>query len=126
MRPAGDRTRRARLWAAARTLARWTGRLPAWAILAFFRGWQLFVSPLYGQTCRFYPSCSAYALEAVDSWGVVRGGWLAGRRLLRCHPWNSGGVDPVPIRTPCPDGHGVQQSVSAGSRAVAAEQARSR
>jgi len=54
------------------------------------------VSPLYGQVCRFFPSCSAYALEAVTVHGAVRGSWLAARRLCRCHPWNPGGVDPVP------------------------------
>lgn len=54
------------------------------------------ISPLYGQVCRFFPSCSAYALEAVQVHGAVRGSWLAARRLARCHPWTDGGVDPVP------------------------------
>ncbi|MFF2318011.1 membrane protein insertion efficiency factor YidD [Arthrobacter sp. NPDC058097] len=54
------------------------------------------VSPLYGQVCRFFPSCSAYALEAVTVHGAVKGSWLAARRLARCHPWNAGGVDHVP------------------------------
>ncbi|SFV24539.1 membrane protein insertion efficiency factor YidD [Micrococcus terreus] len=54
------------------------------------------ISPLYGQVCRFFPSCSAYALEAVQVHGAVRGSWLAARRLGRCHPWTDGGVDPVP------------------------------
>jgi uncharacterized protein len=60
------------------------------------RLYRLVVSPMYGETCRFYPSCSAYALEAFDRHGVFRGAWLTVRRLLRCHPWNPGGVDPVP------------------------------
>ena len=73
-------------------------RLPARLVVALLRVWQYLVSPVYGPTCRFYPSCSAYALEAVDRHGLVRGGWLALRRLGRCHPWNPGGVDPVPTR----------------------------
>jgi putative membrane protein insertion efficiency factor len=73
-------------------------RLPATVVVLLLRLWQLVVSPLYGQTCRFYPSCSSYALEAVDRHGLVRGGWLAIRRLGRCHPWNPGGVDLVPPR----------------------------
>jgi putative membrane protein insertion efficiency factor len=71
-------------------------RLPALAVVGLLRLWQLLVSPVYGQTCRFYPSCTAYAMEAVDRHGLVRGGWLAVRRLGRCHPWNPGGVDLVP------------------------------
>src|SRR4051812_36290922 len=78
--------------------ARFVVRLPAAAVVLALRAWQLLVSPLYGPTCRFYPSCSSYALEAVDRHGLVRGGWLAIRRLGRCHPWNPGGVDLVPPR----------------------------
>ncbi len=62
--------------------------------LAFYRR---LISPLYGPVCRFFPSCSAYAMEALVVHGAVKGSWLAGRRLIRCHPWNSGGLDPVPI-----------------------------
>ena len=60
------------------------------------RVYQLAVSPLLGPRCRFYPSCSAYAVEALQVHGPLRGTVLAARRLLRCHPWNPGGVDPVP------------------------------
>jgi uncharacterized protein len=58
--------------------------------------YQWAVSPLLGPRCRFYPSCSQYALEAIERFGVLGGGWLAARRLGRCHPWQPGGFDPVP------------------------------
>jgi len=60
------------------------------------RLYQWTVSPLLGPACRFYPSCSQYALQAVLRFGVWRGGWLALARLSRCHPWHPGGFDPVP------------------------------
>ena len=65
-------------------------------LIGLLKVYRLVVSPLYGNVCRYYPSCSAYALRAVEVHGAVRGGWLAGRRLLRCHPWTAGGYDPVP------------------------------
>jgi putative membrane protein insertion efficiency factor len=65
-------------------------------LLLLVRGYQLFVSPLLGPRCRFYPSCSAYAVTALQTHGALRGSWLAVRRLGRCHPWNPGGVDHVP------------------------------
>ena len=67
-------------------------------LIWLIRAWRFAISPLYGQVCRYHPSCSAYALEAVTVHGSVRGTWLAGRRLARCHPWSDGGYDPVPPR----------------------------
>jgi putative membrane protein insertion efficiency factor len=60
------------------------------------RGYQLLLSPMLGQKCRFYPTCSNYAIEALRTHGAARGSWLAARRVCRCHPWNEGGVDLVP------------------------------
>lgn len=60
------------------------------------RGYQLLLSPLLGQKCRFYPTCSNYAIQALRVHGAARGSLLAARRVCRCHPWNPGGVDFVP------------------------------
>ena len=65
-------------------------------MLALIRGYQYAIRPLLGANCRFAPSCSDYAQEAIVKHGVVRGMWLAMRRILRCHPYHSGGYDPVP------------------------------
>lgn len=65
-------------------------------LLVLLAGYRKFVSPLLGPRCRFYPSCSAYAVEAVQLHGAVRGSWLAVRRLARCHPFHAGGLDFVP------------------------------
>jgi len=72
-------------------------------VIWLLRAYQLVLSPLTPQSCRFYPSCSAYAVEALTTHGALRGSWLAGRRLLRCHPWNPGGLDPVPPTRPGAD-----------------------
>ena len=68
-------------------------------LIGFLRVYRLVISPLYGQVCRYHPSCSAYALDAVRDHGSIRGVWLAVRRLGRCHPWAAGGYDPVPPRS---------------------------
>lgn len=61
-------------------------------------GYRRFLSPLLAPRCRFHPTCSAYALEAIRVHGALKGSWLAAKRVARCHPWNPGGVDPVPER----------------------------
>nr|WP_205687586.1 membrane protein insertion efficiency factor YidD [Cellulomonas endophytica] len=70
--------------------------LPVTLLVLLVRGYQTFVSPLTPPTCRYYPSCSQYAVIALRRHGLVRGGWLAVRRVGRCHPWAPGGVDDVP------------------------------
>jgi len=70
--------------------------LMRYLIQVLIRGYQLTMSPLLGPRCRFYPSCSQYALEAVKEHGALRGSALALRRLARCHPFHRGGYDPVP------------------------------
>ncbi|MFQ6273606.1 membrane protein insertion efficiency factor YidD [Kutzneria viridogrisea] len=67
-------------------------------LLLPIRGYQRWISPLLPPSCRFYPSCSAYAVEALTVHGALRGSWLTVRRLLRCGPWHPGGLDPVPPR----------------------------
>lgn len=68
--------------------------------MALIRLYQLTLSPMLGPSCRFHPSCSCYAMDAYRHHGVLRGSWLTFRRLSRCHPWNEGGVDPVPLPGP--------------------------
>lgn len=73
-------------------MSRWAALPLVWAI----RAYRLLLSPLLGRNCRFHPSCSEYALEALQRHGAVKGLWLALRRLSSCHPWHPGGFDPVP------------------------------
>lgn len=78
----------------------WTGDGPTWSLAGLLIGliglYQRFISPLFPPRCRFSPSCSSYAMEALGRHGLWRGGWLSVWRLLRCHPCTAGGYDPVP------------------------------
>jgi putative membrane protein insertion efficiency factor len=65
-------------------------------LIGLIRSYQLLLSPFFGQQCRFYPTCSNYAREAIAIHGSLKGSWLAVRRLFRCGPWHAGGPDPVP------------------------------
>ena len=74
-------------------------RLLALPLIWLVRVYQLVISPMTPPSCRFYPSCSSYAITALERFGPLKGTWLTVRRLLRCHPWNPGGVDHVPERS---------------------------
>ncbi len=65
-------------------------------LILLIKGYRMFISPLFPPSCRFRPTCSIYALEAIDRFGVVKGTYLAVKRILRCHPFHPGGYDPVP------------------------------
>ena len=69
--------------------------VPRNALIAFVLGWRKFISPLYGDVCRYHPTCSAYGLGTIQQRGVVAGLVLTGWRILRCNPWSDGGIDPV-------------------------------
>jgi putative membrane protein insertion efficiency factor len=66
------------------------------ALIILIKGYQLFVSPLLPKSCRFYPTCSAYFIQSLEKYGFLRGSALGIKRILRCHPFNPGGYDPVP------------------------------
>ena len=66
------------------------------SLVGLIRTYGYAVSPLFGPSCRYHPSCSQYAAQAIEAHGIIRGGWLALKRLGRCHPWHDGGFDPVP------------------------------
>ncbi len=71
-------------------------RLLSFILLGGIRIYKIVISPLLPPSCRFYPTCSSYAAEAVKKYGPFRGFWMGVRRIVRCHPWNPGGYDPVP------------------------------
>ncbi|MFD2270177.1 membrane protein insertion efficiency factor YidD [Undibacterium arcticum] len=68
-------------------------------LLLLLRAYKVGISPMLGQNCRFYPSCSDYAFEAIREHGAAKGGFLSAKRLCKCHPWHPGGLDPVPKKT---------------------------
>ncbi len=80
-------------------------RLPTTLLLALLRAYKRWLSPLLGPRCRFFPSCSEYAMQAIARHGATRGSWLAARRVARCHPLHPGGHDPVPDTDPVPPPH---------------------
>jgi putative membrane protein insertion efficiency factor len=65
-------------------------------LITLIRGYRLLISPLFPPVCRFHPTCSQYAIEAIETFGIVQGSWLALKRILRCHPYHPGGYDPIP------------------------------
>lgn len=75
---------------------RWLASLPKRVLLWLIRFYRAALSPMHPACCRFTPTCSQYALEAVEKYGALKGGWLALRRILRCNPFCKGGYDPVP------------------------------
>lgn len=83
-------------------MARLVRKIPAMLLIGLLKVYQYLISPLLGPRCRFWPSCSNYAIEALRLHGPARGGWLALKRIAKCHPWHAGGIDPVP---PCADCH---------------------
>jgi len=69
------------------------------ALILPIRFYQFFLSPFFGQHCRYTPTCSDYAIEAIENYGIFKGFYLAGKRLFSCHPWSAGGHNPVPINS---------------------------
>ncbi|MBE6100961.1 MAG: membrane protein insertion efficiency factor YidD [Selenomonas ruminantium] len=67
-----------------------------WFLLLLVKSYRGFISPLLPPSCRYVPTCSEYALIAIEKYGAIKGGWLSLKRILRCHPWHEGGYDPVP------------------------------
>ena len=72
--------------------------LPRNVCVVILRGYRAVISPLYGDVCRYYPSCSSYAMQSIQHYGVLRGIGMGSLRLARCHPWAEGGIDDVPVR----------------------------
>ncbi len=71
-------------------------RIINWPFLMFIRGYQRFMRPVLPPSCIYTPGCSTYMYQAIEKYGILKGGWLGTKRILRCHPWAQGGYDPVP------------------------------
>ncbi|MGV0158726.1 membrane protein insertion efficiency factor YidD [Mycobacterium colombiense] len=84
-----------------RALTRTTGRAAARGVIFLIQLYRHMVSPLRPATCRFVPTCSQYAVDALNEYGLIRGSWLAAARLAKCGPWHEGGWDPIPDRPGC-------------------------
>ncbi|HUN49223.1 MAG TPA: membrane protein insertion efficiency factor YidD [Stellaceae bacterium] len=82
--------------------------MPTLLLRSLIRGYQLLISPVLPPACRYLPTCSEYAAEAIERHGALHGSWLAIRRLARCHPWGGSGYDPVPEPMPHPHGIGCR------------------
>lgn len=78
-----------------KVLIKETGKAVKKILIIIIKGYQIFISPLFPRTCRFYPTCSTYFIQALEKYGPVKGSYLGIRRILRCHPGNSGGYDPL-------------------------------
>lgn len=87
------------------------GELLARPLIWLIRGYQIVISPMLPPSCRFTPSCSAYAITALRRFGIGKGSWLTFRRLLRCNPWNRGGVDHVPEKRAARPPHAVTTTI---------------
>lgn len=94
------------------------GRLLSLPFLALIWAYRLTLSPFVGRQCRFHPTCSQYALDAYREHGPLRGTWLTLRRLLRCHPLNRGGYDPVPVNEPRNDAARLDDGLASDDREV--------
>ncbi|MEB3980877.1 membrane protein insertion efficiency factor YidD [Mycobacterium sp. 663a-19] len=88
-------------WARGRAAAGGAGRTAARGLIFLIQLYRHMVSPLRPATCRFIPTCSQYAVDALTEYGLIRGGWLAAARLAKCGPWHRGGWDPIPERHEC-------------------------